>query len=402
MAGRNLVVFCDGRSNEVGTDHTNVFKLYRLAERRDDQLTFYDPGVGTGGLASGWNPLSDNLRLLLGLATGWGIDGNILEAYGFLCRHYTPGDRIFLFGFSRGAYTARAVAGMIQMVGLLHPDQANLNGYGLTAYKRAARQDDLGSAGRFQRSLDGRHVPVHFLGLWDTVASVLVPRPDRLYLPSAETLPFTRSNPSVRCFRHACAIDERRSMFRPLDWRPDQIFQPVPFRASTTPQDAKTVWFAGSHGDVGGGNPEAASGPAKFALRWMAREAQREGLGLRASLFKNLVEGKPLPGGKAGYAPPAATDPLHDSMRSFWPLFEIVPQPARLKRFPAESRSRLPYLPLSEPRKIDDGAFLHESVAARMKSTGYRPVNLPASWVVAVDAVAPEPPPAPKRRRPPE
>ena len=402
MAGRNLVVFCDGTSNEVATDHTNVLKLYRLCAFTDDQRCFYDPGVGTGALASGWSPVSDNLRQLLGLATGWGVDANILQAYEFLVRHYRDDDRIFLFGFSRGAYTARAVAGMIQIIGLLHPDQMNLTDYGLTAYKRAARQDDLGSAGRFQRILDGRHVPVHFLGVWDTVASVLVPRPDRLYLPTAETLPFTRSNPSVRCFRHACAIDERRSMFRPLEWRPDQRFRPDPFAGPESAQDARTLWFAGSHCDVGGGHPEPESGPAKHALAWMAREAQREGLVLREPLFEHLVNGKPLPGGKAFYAPPSATDPLHDSMRSFWPLFEIVPKPARLKRFPHESRSWLPYLPLCEPRKIDDGALIHASVAERMRLTGYRPVNLPASCVVAADAAPAVPPRAPRaRRRPP-
>jgi uncharacterized protein (DUF2235 family) len=393
MTGRNLVVFCDGTSNEVGTDHTNVLKLYRLCDRSDAQLAFYDPGVGTGGLASGWNPLSDNLRLLLGLASGWGIDVNILQAYGFLCQNYRDGDRIFLFGFSRGAYTARAVAGMIQMVGLLASEQANLADYGLTAYKRAARQDDLASAGRFQRSLDGRHVPVHFLGVWDTVASVLVPRPDRLYLPSAETLPFTRSNPSVRAFRHALSIDERRSMFRPLEWRPDQQFRAHPFEGRAVAQDAKSVWFAGTHCDVGGGHPEAESGPAKFALRWLALEAQAHGLVLRAPLFDHIVEGRPLPGGRSLYAAPLATAPLHGSLRSFWPLFEVVPKLGKYRRFPATSR--WPYLPLAEPRKIDEGASLHTSVIERMEKTDYRPVNLPAAYAVVGDAVS-----APAARRP--
>jgi uncharacterized protein (DUF2235 family) len=394
MAGRNLVVFCDGTSNEVGTDHTNVLKLYRLCDRSDAQLAFYDPGVGTGGMASDWNPLSENVRLLLGLATGWGIDANILQAYDFLCQNYRDDDRIFLFGFSRGAYTARAVAGMIQMVGLLHPEQANLTGYGLTAYKSAARQDRLGIAGRFQRDLDSRHVPVHFLGVWDTVASVLVPRPDRLYLPTLETLPYTRSNPSVRAFRHALAIDERRSMFRPLEWRPDQQFRSHPFEGpAAVAQDAQTLWFAGTHCDVGGGHPEAESAPAKFALRWMAREAQAHGLFLREPLFGHVVEGKPLPGGRDRYARPDATAPLHNSLRSFWPMFEIVPKPGRHRRFPTPSR--WPYLPLGEPRGIEAGASLHSSVIERIESTDYRPVNLPAAYAVVGDAVS-----APATRRP--
>lgn len=398
MTGRNLVVLCDGTSNEVGTEHTNVLKLYRLCERSDAQLVFYDPGVGTGGLATGWHPLSDNLRLLLGLATGMGIDANILQAYGFLCNHYREGDRIFLFGFSRGAYTARAVAGMIQMVGLLTPEQNNLIEYGLTTYKQAGRRDELGIAGHFQRTLDGRHVPVHFLGVWDTVASVLVPRPDRLYLPTTETLPFTRSNPSVRAFRHALAIDERRAMFRPLEWRPDQQFRAHPFKGPTAAQDAQTVWFAGTHCDIGGGYPEAASGPSKFALRWLAREAQTQGLCLREPLFRHLVEGKPLPGGRSQYAEPSATAGLNDSLRSFWPLFEIVPKPGYLRCFPQPGR--LPYLPLAEPRKIDEGAALHTSVIERMEKTGYRPVNLPQAYVVVADAASPAAKPPRKPRQP--
>ena len=386
MAGRNLVVFCDGTSNEIGTDHTNVFKLYRLAERSKAQLTFYDPGVGTSALSSGWSPLSDNFRLLLGLATGWGIDSNILQAYEFLCLNYRDGDRIFLFGFSRGAYTARAVAGMVQIIGLLRPEQANLAAFGLTAYKRAARGNTLSIAGQFQRNLDSRHVAIDFLGVWDTVASVLVPRADRLYLPTAETLPYTMSNPSVRVFRHACAIDERRTMFRPLDWRPDQKFRPDPFRPAVASQDARTVWFAGSHCDIGGGLPEAASGPAKFPLAWMANEAAAHGLVLRRALYRNIVRGAPQPGGKRLYASPDAAAPLYQSMRSFWPLLEAVPKPARLKRFPRQSQSRLAYLPLAEPRKIDAGALLHHSVIDRIAATGYCPVNLPAQHAVAADA----------------
>jgi uncharacterized protein (DUF2235 family) len=389
MTGRNLVVFCDGTSNEVGTDHTNVLKLYRLCDRTDTQLTFYDPGVGTAGLASGWNPLSDNLRLFLGLASGWGIDANILRAYDFLCRHYRDTDRIFLFGFSRGAYTARAVAGMIQMVGLLAPEQANLAAYGLTAYKRAARNDNLSSAGRFQHTLDGKKVPVHFVGVWDTVASVLVPRPDRLYLPTSETLPYTKQNPSVQIFRHACAIDERRSMFAPLEWLPGQLFRPDRFAGPAgVAQDEQTVWFAGTHCDVGGGHAEADSGPSKTPLRWMAREAQAQGLAMRPTLTRHLVEGRHMPLSDWQYAAPSATAPLYDSMRSFWPLVEIATAP----------KSLLALRP-GTPRALPAGAFVHVSVRDRMAKTDYRPVNLPADCVFVGDAALPAA--RPRRPRPP-
>jgi uncharacterized protein (DUF2235 family) len=124
----------------------------------------------------------------------------------------TRDDRRFhpLFGFSRGAYTVRVLAGFLYLIGLLHPDQLNIDGYALTAYKRASETGDFSTAWQFQRAARTRSVPVKFIGVWDTVASVLVPRRDRLYVLSVLTLPYTRTNPSVEIFRQAMAIDERR------------------------------------------------------------------------------------------------------------------------------------------------------------------------------------------------
>eukprot|EP00456_Euglypha_rotunda_P085643 TRINITY_DN8647_c0_g1_i5.p1 TRINITY_DN8647_c0_g1~~TRINITY_DN8647_c0_g1_i5.p1 ORF type:complete len:175 (+),score=16.65 TRINITY_DN8647_c0_g1_i5:302-826(+) len=153
-------------------------------------------------------------------------------------------NRDFLFGFSRGAYTARAVAGMIHLLGLLEPDQRNLAQYALKSYKRADREDSLEVAWQFRRVIGGRRVPIHFLGLWDTVASVFV-RPGLLRLPTQSFLPYTKSNPSVRVFRQAAAIDERRRMFRLYNWTTNQNFRPDPFEPAQGLQDQQTTWFAG-------------------------------------------------------------------------------------------------------------------------------------------------------------
>ncbi|MFD2430730.1 DUF2235 domain-containing protein [Sphingobium scionense] len=289
---RNLILLLDGTSNEVKDNLTNVVKLYRCAERSDNQRVFYHPGIGTVPLTTDWSPATQSAIAAFGLATGWGLDANILAAYCYLIDTYQEGDRIFLFGFSRGAYTARAVAGLIHLVGLVDPDQRNLAEYALKAYKRSDREDRLDIAWQFRRVIGGRRVPIHFLGVWDTVASVFV-RPGLLRLPSQSFLPYTKSNPSVRVFRQAAAIDERRRMFRLYNWTPSQNFKPDPFAAAEGVQDQQTVWFAGDHCDVGGGWAETESQIAKFPLIWMAREAQRHGLELDESMFDHLAEGAP-------------------------------------------------------------------------------------------------------------
>lgn len=379
--GRNLIVCCDGTNNEIGANLTNVLKLYRILERDDQQRVFYDPGVGTIGQLAMWGRLRQKLGEFLGLATGYGLDDNILDAYRWLCANYEDGDRIFLFGFSRGAYTVRALAGLINMIGLLSADQESITDYGLTAYKRAAEQDDLPLAWQFQRISDGRDVSIHFVGVWDTVASVIVPRPDRLYLPSMQFLPYTKQNSRVRIFRHALAIDERRRMFRNYNWNPDQLFSPSRFGKIKIAQDSKQVWFAGVHADVGGGYPEPESGISKFPLKWMLAEAEAAGAKLKPSMRRHLVEGRKLPGGQMRYVRPDPAGPIHKSLSGIWWLLEIIPKKLKWRRWPSRTDCSGLYIPWAESRLIPDGALIHESVFARIKKVpGYRPVNLPKSF----------------------
>jgi len=212
---KNLVVCCDGTGNEISENISNVLKLYRIVRKTGKtdppQVVFYDPGVGTLARPDPWTKFRQDTITVLGLATGYGLDDNILAAYAFLINNYEDDDDIYLFGFSRGAYTVRVLAALIHKIGLLAPQQHNLAGAALTAYKQSTEtknsldkeavaddgplsQDDR--AAQFARIVSVRWPTVKFLGVWDTVASVIVPRPDRFYTFSLQELP-QRSATSV-------------------------------------------------------------------------------------------------------------------------------------------------------------------------------------------------------------
>ncbi|ESX08530.1 MULTISPECIES: DUF2235 domain-containing protein [unclassified Mesorhizobium] len=375
---KNIVICCDGTGNEVAGYLSNVLKLFRIAKKNDEQIVYYNPGVGTIGLSSEWNNVLQNAKGVFGLATGYGLDDNIMDAYRFVCQRYEDGDSLFLFGFSRGSYTVRALAGLIHMAGLLRPEQLNVATYALTAYKRASEQNNLHLAWDFGRIMGTRHATIHFLGVWDTVASMIVPRRDRFYLPSLRTLPFTRNNPSVRCFRQAVAIDERRRMFRLNRWEPGQSYVPVPFAdpPSDVPQDVLQMAFAGVHSDIGGGYPESESGLSKFPLAWLADEAISQGLLVNAAMYDHLVNGKALTSGKHAYVAPDATAELHNSLTWGWWILELLPKSVKWREWKRRSLFRL-YLPWAEPRRLPDDLHIHPSVEERHdRLTSYRPVNI--------------------------
>src|SRR4051794_21531995 len=115
---KNIVICCDGTGNQINSQLSNVLKLYRVLQKTDDQLVYYSPGVGAVGNYDEWQQLKQDAKEVLGLATGYGLDENVLDAYRFLCTHYQPGDAIWLFGFSRGAYTVRVLAALVYVIGL--------------------------------------------------------------------------------------------------------------------------------------------------------------------------------------------------------------------------------------------------------------------------------------------
>lgn len=410
---KNLVICCDGTGNEISENISNVLKLYRCLRKTDRtqprQMVFYDPGVGTVTQPSTWNRWKANIKLVLGLATGYGLDDNVLAAYGFLVAHYAPGDRIYLFGFSRGAFTVRVLAGLIHKVGLISPEQANLAGSGFVAYKQYSdtgrgndiddmkegfdedgplAKDKFDLAAQFARITSTRWPTVHFIGVWDTVASVIVPRRDRfLYVPSLEELAFTLRNPSVKIFRQAIAIDERRCMFRLKAYEEPQEYWSNRFvpDEKKQPQDILQVWFAGVHCDVGGGYPEAESAESKYPLLWMIDEAERAGLKFNPRTVNQLAWGIPRKNSPFQYVPPAFTGKagqLHNSMSAAWRALEFLPKRATYKEWPERKVFLGFYIPDSEPRVIPEGAHVHESVLKRMAvEPGYRPVNMPKDYV---------------------
>ncbi|MFB9262321.1 DUF2235 domain-containing protein [Bradyrhizobium erythrophlei] len=390
---KDIIICCDGTGNEIGANISNVLKLFRVVDKGDRQRIYYHPGLGTIGLQSSWGRFKQEARGVLGLATGAGLDEDTLGAYLFLCKVWEPGDRVWLFGFSRGAYTVRVLAAFIHVMGLLPVDQLDLAGYAFSSYKKASSDsqksdgapDDspLKEACHFSQIAGGRIIEIDFIGVWDTVASVIVPRQDN-FLFDLQTLRFTRTNSSVKKFRQAISIDERRRMFRLNRWTEPQKYRSNPFDASTAvDQDIRQVWFAGVHGDVGGGYPEDQSGLSKFPLIWMLTEARAAGLRLDQALIDHYAWGMPMPPSKHEYVPPNAFAQMHVSLKGAWEILEWLPKRDKWKEWPERKSFLGYYLPRGEPRLIPEGAIIHRSVLERLeKDPTYRPVNMPKTYTV--------------------
>ena len=406
---RNIIICCDGTGNEISENISNVLKLYRCLRKTEKteprQLVYYDPGVGTLARPDPWHKLKQDFNTILGLATGYGLDDNVLAAYDFLARNYQHGDQVYLFGFSRGAYTVRVLAGLIHKIGLITPEQINLAGSGLIAYKQfssdeapklrarfksavevAAGEDAVqtafDNAAQFARITSSRWPTIRFVGVWDTVASVIVPRADRFYWPSLEELAFTLVNPSVQTFRQAISIDERRCMFRLKKWDDPQTYKHNRFNdAHAEPQDILQVWFAGVHADIGGGYPEKESGLSKYPLLWMIDEATKCGLQVNQATVNQLAWGIQRKGSPYSYVVPDVRGDLHTSLSGAWWILEYLPKSAKYREWPERQVYFGWYIPDGEPRLIPDGAVIHESALLRMDALpAYRPVNLPKQY----------------------
>jgi len=401
---KNIVICCDGTGNQIESRLSNVLKLFRILQKNDQQLIYYSPGVGTVGDFDTWQLIKLRVREFLGLATGYGLDENVLDAYRFLCTHYEEGDAIWLFGFSRGAYTVRVLAAFVYVIGLLKPNQLNLADYAFTAYKKASHDSHKGkriadedalkaaaseteiskglpAAWQFRTIAGGRPVTIKFVGVWDTVASVIVPRSDR-FLLDLQRLRFTRTDPCVEIFRQAIAIDERRRMFRLNKWTEPQTFKSNPFNAKNwKPQDIRQVWFAGVHSDIGGGYPETESGLSKFPLLWIINQAKAAGLKTSTAMVNHLVLGTERKNSIRTYVQPDPAGPIHRSLKSFWWILEVLPKRTKWREWPRRTSFLGFYLPLGEPRLIPEGARIHSSVFDRMAEVpNYRPVNVPRPW----------------------
>ena len=302
-----LVICCDGTNNTLtaGTEDTNVLQFYTHLRQNAalQYLLYYDPGVGTPDAAPPTDPIdwgSRTWKRVAGLASGRGVYDKIAEAYLFLMRHWRDnGDRIYCFGFSRGAFTVRCIVGMVNLFGILAPEHESMvptlvgiyfslpndrRGWFLQRatrwlHRATARQEpaaaevgghNQAAAGHVTRqgladqvralftSPAGREAEVHWVGVWDTVESVGLPGPLSRSNPSTATLRGKR----VRNVRHALAFDEHRWTFEPrLYDEPGDIHD--------AGQSLEQRWFPGVHCDVGGSYPMATAGLPEAALEWM-------------------------------------------------------------------------------------------------------------------------------------
>lgn len=384
--GKKIVILMDGTSNQISDKRSNVLRFYgTLSKNRpDEQLVYYDPGVGTFSPERWFSKLASKIGEVYGLATGWGLDRNVKEAYRFLVQNYevtmrtdpatkktvTVRDEIYIFGFSRGAYSARVLAGFVNALGLIEPRNLNLLDYAYRAYKRigenaGANRNDYAEMRLFERSLRPLRPPIRMLGLFDTVSSVIEKAEIGWRLRHHA---FTSTNPSVQTVMQAAAIEERRTMFPLVSWPKGQEYHASPFdNGNGVPQQVEKVWFAGVHADVGGGHTESDSALCKIPLVWMINRAKECGLKFNRNSINAVVYGRNK--GSKNVAPDPLS-PKTKSLKGLWWLAELLPR----KGWPGLRR-----------RPIEPGETLHETVLKRRDAGKGWPVNIPSTFGVWKD-----------------
>lgn len=332
------IIFCaDGTWDSAESD-TNVYKLFKAIPITADQIAFYDDGVGSDGTP---------LEKVAGGAFGDGLFQKIKDGYAKVAHVYEPGDDIFIFGFSRGAFTARSLAGMIAICGLPTASfDDNLVNTAFQAYRNPNQRAALLAGLNHYNLFDAK---IKMVGVWDTVGALGIPAIFGGIDPLVYGFLDTSLHPDVLNACQALAIDERRQEFPPTLWTP-----PAPPVAG---QVLEQVWFCGVHCDVGGGYPE--TGLSDITFSWMMGKAIN--LGLQVDL-----------GVSAQYAPldaKYALGQIHESWNVLW-------------LFP-------------KSRTIANDAALSNSVAIRCENDGsYQPGNLvlangvPAASYQTVQVVA--------------
>ncbi|MCP5074013.1 MAG: DUF2235 domain-containing protein [Rhodobacteraceae bacterium] len=398
---RKLIVCLDGTGNEIEKKESNILRLYRCLKSSDTQIIYYLPGVGTMHARQLKRTILDTPRRLMGLISGSGLEQNVLDAYFFLCDNYQPGDQLYFFGYSRGAYTARVLAGFINDFGLVAPHQKHLIYPVFRAYRAISTKDEgtekYEKLRLYDRGFNIVHPSIRFLGLWDTVSSLLRLRPKWGTFLEYGTHSSVERNPSVEVVRHVLAIDETRRFFRQQFWEPGQTWYGNRFRnnSKARPQDVKQVWFCGTHTDVAGSVSEAEAGLAKITLQWMKEELDvlksSDGtagpeLEFRTRLFNKYVLGQVSQRSLDKGVVLSKPDPcakMHSQMIFGWFLLEALPRLVRRSRWPELKGLRFPiliwyYLPLGQYRYIPPDAEIHHTVQERQKDSvkPYDPPNL--------------------------
>ncbi|WP_406099824.1 DUF2235 domain-containing protein [Streptomyces sp. NBC_01013] len=316
---KRLVICCDGTWNFADqSSKTNVAKV-ALSVRQGsvggkDQRVYYHSGVGT-----------QQWERLRGGAFGVGLSRNVMDAYRFLVETYEPGDELFLFGFSRGAFTARSLAGLVRNSGVLRREHADRSQAAWSLYRDRTEHPNGAASTLFRRSY-ARETRIRFIGVWDTVGALGIPLPDAAPLQSAVNgfnrrwaFHDTELGGLVEGAFHALAIDEKRSAFRPALWHQ----QP---HAARQGQELKQVWFAGVHCDVGGGYTEA--GLSDIALLWMADQARRYGLEFDDEALSAAGPEEMRPDRSADFrVEPDSSGELHESRTRMYRLAKAYHRP---------------------------------------------------------------------------
>src|SRR5712692_5001425 len=340
---KNIVLCCDGTDNKFGTRNTNVVQLFStLVQDPGIQVAYYHPGLGTMGAPGAWTRTATWFSKALGLAIGRGLADDIRDAYAFVMQQYQAGDKLFLFGFSRGAYTVRALAGLLHMFGLIRQGNEALVPYAIQLLTKL-ESDAFKVAARFKVTFS-RPCQPYFIGVWDTVSSVG-------WFWNPLTIPYSADDPDIAVGRHAIAIDERRAFFRPNLW------WPAGAPPAHGPRDLKQVWFPGVHSDVGGGYPEAESGLSKVALHWMLREAQDQGLKVDMTIVNKVLGA----GGSSGEVPPEPKAAIHNSLGPLWWWAEFIPK----KHYHRQTQQTSYRMNLFRRRVIPENSLIHQSAFAR-------------------------------------
>lgn len=372
---RNIVVFSDGTGNSSARAwRTNVWRMYEAADLSTGaQLALYDNGVGT----SSFRPFA-----VLGGALGWGLKRNVRDLYTFLCRNYRPAtnreeaDRIFAFGFSRGAYTIRVLIDLVEHQGLLTGASGrDLNRLAKWAYREYRRQFKTTRVLEWSRWLrdracrlfeyrdepydtekNTRNVQVTFMGLWDTVDAYGLPIDEMTLGWHKWVWPLkmcgSRPPANVTKICHAIALDDERHTFHPVLLKESQ----QDGGDHTDKETVTQVWFAGVHSNVGGGYPDDSL--AHVSLLWMAKEACKKGLRLHP-LFTRQWKARADPHG-----------PIHDSRRGLASYYRYNPR--RISRL---AQDQFAGVTVARPK-------IHESVFQRIVAArdDYAPIVLPERY----------------------
>jgi uncharacterized protein (DUF2235 family) len=259
---------------------------------------------------------------------------------------------VYLFGFSRGAYTVRVVASLLRMYGLLPVGNEPLVPY-VIRMMTATGEDRFLLAKQFSETF-ATPCPPWFVGVWDTVSSVG-------WIENPLRVPYSANNPDIQVGRQAISIDEHRAFFRQNLWRSPALPQPPALPVPAGPRDLKQVWFPGVHCDVGGGYPEAESGLSKIALEWMLAEAHANHLVLNKDRT-DLVLGKK----ENRYVRPDPTASMHESLTPAWWAAEFVLK----KHYDWRTGKTGRRMNLFRRRTIPQHASIHE--AAYQRGTEYQ------------------------------